>query len=51
MEYFILKGIEKSRLSAKGFGETQIKNRCINGIDCSETEHMLNRRTEFNFTK
>jgi outer membrane protein OmpA-like peptidoglycan-associated protein len=51
MEYFILNGIEKSRLSAKGFGETQIKNRCIKGIDCSETEHMLNRRTEFNFTK
>lgn len=51
MEYFIFKGIEKSRLSAKGFGETQIKNRCINEVDCSETEHMLNRRTEFNFTK
>jgi outer membrane protein OmpA-like peptidoglycan-associated protein len=51
MAYFILKGIEKSRLSAKGFGETQIKNRCGNGIDCSEIEHMLNRRTEFNFSK
>jgi len=51
MEYLIFKGIEKSRLSAKGFGETQIKNRCINEVDCSETEHMLNRRTEFNFTK
>lgn len=51
MEYFILQGIEKGRLKAKGFGETQIKNRCKNGVDCSELEHQLNRRTEFNFTK
>ena len=51
MEYFILQGIEKGRLKAKGFGETQIKNRCKNGVDCSEIEHQLNRRTEFNFTK
>ena len=51
MEYFILQGIEKERLKAKGFGETQIKNRCKNGVDCSELEHQLNRRTEFKFTK
>lgn len=51
MEYFILQGIEKDRLKAKGFGETQIKNRCKNGVDCSEMEHQLNRRTEFDFTK
>lgn len=51
MEYFILQGIDKGRLKAKGFGETQIKNRCKNGVDCSEIEHQLNRRTEFNFTK
>jgi outer membrane protein OmpA-like peptidoglycan-associated protein len=51
MEYFIAQGIEKSRLTAKGFGETMIRNRCKNGVDCSETEHRLNRRTEFNFTK
>ena len=51
MEYFISKGIAKERLSAKGYGETQILNRCKNGIDCSETENELNRRTEFKFTK
>jgi len=51
MEYFVLQGIDKDRLKAKGFGETQIKNRCKNGVDCSELEHQLNRRTEFNFTK
>jgi outer membrane protein OmpA-like peptidoglycan-associated protein len=51
VNYLISKGIATSRLSAKGFGETQIKNRCKNGVDCSELEHELNRRTEFKFTK
>ncbi|MGZ4157693.1 MAG: OmpA family protein [Bacteroidia bacterium] len=51
MAYFILQGIDKNRLKAKGFGETQILNRCKNGVDCSEMEHQLNRRTEFKFTK
>ncbi len=51
MDYILSKGIAKERLSAKGYGETQIKNRCKNGVDCSELEHELNRRTEFKFTK
>ncbi|MBA3285023.1 MAG: OmpA family protein [Nitrosopumilus sp.] len=51
LDYFVRKGIEKHRLSAKGYGETQIKNRCKNGVDCSEKEQELNRRTEFKFTK
>ncbi|MFL5766131.1 MAG: OmpA family protein [Bacteroidia bacterium] len=51
LEYFVQQGIDKGRLTAKGFGETKILNRCKNGVDCSETEQQLNRRTEFNFTK
>lgn len=51
LNYLTSKGIAASRLGAKGFGETQIKNRCKNGVDCSELEHELNRRTEFKFTK
>lgn len=51
LDYFVSKGIDKSRLVAKGMGESMILNRCKNGIDCSETEHELNRRTEFKFTK
>ncbi len=51
MDYFLSKGIEKSRMSSKGMGETKIINRCKNGIDCSEDEHKLNRRTEFIFSK
>lgn len=51
MDYLLAKGIAKERMTAKGYGETQIKNRCKNGVDCSDLEHELNRRTEFKFTK
>jgi outer membrane protein OmpA-like peptidoglycan-associated protein len=51
MEYLIKWGIEKSRLTATGMGETKIINRCVNGEICSEKEHELNRRTEFKFIK
>ena len=40
-------GISKDRLTGKGYGETQLVNRCSNGVKCSETEHQLNRRSEF----
>ncbi|MFT6729584.1 MAG: hypothetical protein ACJA1H_000894, partial [Glaciecola sp.] len=36
-----------SRLTGLGYGETQLKNRCSNGIECDEFEHQLNRRSEF----
>lgn len=51
LEYLTSTGIDKGRLTAKGMGETQIMNRCINGEICSEKEHELNRRTEFKFIK
>tara|TARA_Y100000815_G_scaffold7086_1_gene6641 strand:+ start:28554 stop:28973 length:420 start_codon:yes stop_codon:yes gene_type:complete len=40
-------GIEASRLSGQGYGETQLVNECANGVDCSEGKHQLNRRSEF----
>ena len=45
--YLISKGINASRLVAKGFGETRLKNRCSDGLSCTEQEHAVNRRTEF----
>jgi outer membrane protein OmpA-like peptidoglycan-associated protein len=43
----ISKGIAKKRITAKGFGETQLINRCANGVECSDEEHKQNRRTVF----
>jgi peptidoglycan-associated lipoprotein len=40
-------GIAPDRIVAKGYGESQILNRCVDGIRCPEEEHRLNRRTEF----
>ncbi len=51
VNYLISKGIDASRLKAEGKGETEIRNRCFNNVDCSDKEHEYNRRTEFKFTK
>ncbi len=47
VNYLVSKGIDKSRLSAKGYGETQLVNNCGNGVPCTEEEHQKNRRTTF----
>ena len=47
LEYLVSKGIDRSRLSAKGYGETQLVNECADGVPCSEVEHQKNRRSEF----
>ena len=45
--YLIGQGINSSRLVAKGYGEDRLKNRCADGVSCTEREHAVNRRTEF----
>ena len=48
IRYIINKGgISTSRLTGRGYGETQLTNACGNGIECNEAEHQLNRRSEF----
>jgi len=39
-------GIDETRIVAKGYGETQLTNKCKNGVDCSSRQHQQNRRTE-----
>ncbi len=51
MAYLISKGINKNRLSCKGYGETRLVNECeCEGkkvVPCTPAMHQLNRRTEF----
>jgi outer membrane protein OmpA-like peptidoglycan-associated protein len=47
VDYIVSRGIERSRIIAIGYGESRLLNRCADGVSCSETEHQLNRRTEF----
>lgn len=46
-DYLISKGVNSSLLVANGFGEARLKNRCADGVSCTEREHATNRRTEF----
>ena len=45
--WLIAKGIDKSRITAHGFGESKLLNQCADGVKCSEEMHQLNRRSEF----
>ncbi len=46
--YLLQNGISSHRIQkTKGFGETNLVNNCSDGVECSEAEHQLNRRTEF----
>ncbi|HNR06701.1 MAG TPA: OmpA family protein [Saprospiraceae bacterium] len=46
IEYLIKNGIDVNRLLPKGYGETQLINKCI-CEQCTEDEHQANRRTTF----
>jgi len=46
VDYLISKGVKKKQMKAKGYGESQLVNNCKDGVECSEEEHQLNRRTE-----
>lgn len=47
MQWLIKNGIAKNRLVGKGYGEAMLINKCYDGVDCTEEEHQLNRRSEF----
>ncbi|MCB0581442.1 MAG: OmpA family protein [Phaeodactylibacter sp.] len=50
LDYLVRAGIARRRLSARGYGETRLANHCGNGVECTETQHQANRRTEFTVT-
>ncbi len=51
-DYILSRGIAKERIeSAIGFGETQLLNKCSNGVECTEEQHQQNRRSYFYILK
>ncbi len=50
INWLVKNGIDPSRLTGKGYGETQLVNKCADNVKCSEEEHQLNRRSEFIIT-
>jgi len=51
MEWLIKNDVNPDRLTGKGYGETQLVNKCADGVKCSEEEHQANRRSEFIITE
>jgi len=49
--YLVAKGISPSRIKAAWSGENLLTNECADGVNCSEVEQQLNRRTEFELMK
>ncbi|MFN8258767.1 MAG: Ig-like domain-containing protein [Bacteroidales bacterium] len=49
--YIVSKGIDEKRLVAYGYGESELINRCKDGVNCSAAEHAANRRVTIKVTK
>ena len=47
INYIVKMGISRNRLTGRGYGEKELINHCANGVKCSESEHRVNRRSEF----
>ena len=47
IEWLNKNGISLDRLSGKGYGESQLVNKCSDGVKCSEADHEMNRRSQF----
>ncbi|MRX40448.1 OmpA family protein [Flavobacterium sp. LC2016-23] len=50
IEWLIGNGVSKNRLTGRGYGETELVNKCADGVPCTEAEHQENRRSEFIIT-
>ena len=51
LNWLIKNGVKVNRLNGKGYGETVLLNSCSDGVNCSEAEHQMNRRSEFVITE
>ena len=47
VNYIVSRGINANRITAKGYGEKVLVNKCKNDVECTEEQHQANRRTDF----
>lgn len=50
-DYLTRNGVTKERITAFGYGESQLRNECEDGVECTDEDHAFNRRTEVRITK
>ncbi len=51
VNFLVSKGISRTRLIARGFGEEKLRNHCSDNVHCNDKEHQENRRTEIRVVK
>lgn len=51
LDYLVAKGVPRSIIVSKGYGEKELLNECSDGVYCTEEKHQENRRTEFVVTE
>lgn len=47
VNWLVARGIERSRLTGRGFGSSMLVNECYKGVPCPGYKHQENRRSEF----
>lgn len=47
INWLVSHGVDQSRLSGMGYGETRLINNCTDEVECTEEQHQENRRSEF----
>ncbi len=51
IDYMFGKGIDKNRLTSKGYGESELVNNCGNNSNCTKQQYQESRRSEFIIVK
>jgi outer membrane protein OmpA-like peptidoglycan-associated protein len=46
VDYVVSQGISRDRITGIGYGESKLLNGCADGVNCTEAQHAINRRTE-----
>ena len=49
--YLVYRGVAESRINAYGKGETEPRNQCTEGVECSDEQHAENNRVEVKIQK
>lgn len=47
VKHLVYLGVPEHRIRGRGYGESNLVNKCRDGVKCTEAEHLQNRRTEF----
>lgn len=50
-QFLTNRDIDADRIKSFGYGEAQLRNKCKDGVSCTEEEHQFNRRTEVKVLK